>query len=57
MLDSKPNDGYNDGMEKEISNAAKILGSIKTKRKALSARNNGRLGGRPKSSKDKTKKK
>lgn len=30
------------------SNAAAVLGSIKSTRKAISSRNNGKLGGRPK---------
>ena len=34
--------------KKEISNAASILGSIKTNKKAIAARENGKKGGRPK---------
>lgn len=33
---------------KKITNAAQILGSIKTRKKAKAARKNGKLGGRPK---------
>lgn len=48
MVDYKPNDRYNCGMKKELSNAAKILGSIKSEKKAMSSRRNGLKGGRPK---------
>jgi len=34
-------------MNEKISNAAKVLGSMKSERKARSSRENGRLGGRP----------
>ena len=48
MVDNNQSLGYNDDMKKESSNAAKILGSIKTKKKARSSRRNGKKGGRPK---------
>lgn len=35
--------------KEEIKKAASLLGSIKTKKKARSSRENGKLGGRPKS--------
>ena len=38
-------------MSKE-SEAGKLLGSIKSEKKAESSRRNGKLGGRPKSKKD-----
>ena len=34
-------------IKKEISEAARILGKIKTEKKAISSRKNGKLGGRP----------
>lgn len=36
-----------------LSDAARMLGSIKTEKKAKSSRENGKLGGRPKGSKNK----
>lgn len=48
MIDNKPNAWYNGGMKnKEINHAAKLLGSIKTEKKAKSSRINGCKGGRP----------
>jgi hypothetical protein len=48
MIDKKPNAKYNVAMKsKEINHAAKLLGSIKTEKKAKSSRINGCKGGRP----------
>lgn len=38
----------------DVTEAAKLLGSIKTKKKARSSRENGKLGGRPKTKRKKT---
>lgn len=38
-------------MNKETKEAARLLGSIKSKKKASSSRRNGKLGGRPKGTK------
>ena len=38
-------------MKNEIKEAAKVLGKIKTARKAEASRRNGSLGGRPKTKK------
>jgi hypothetical protein len=35
-------------MKKEISHAASMLGKIKSKKKAMASKANGKLGGRPK---------
>ena len=50
-LTNKPIGRINKGKTKEASHAAKILGKIKTKKKAKSSRENGKLGGRPKKNK------
>lgn len=40
--------GYNTSMKKEVSHAASMLGKIKSRKKAVASRKNGKLGGRPK---------
>ena len=47
-MTNNPSVGYNNGMKKEISHAASMLGKIKSRKKAMASRENGKLGGRPK---------
>ena len=47
-MTNNPSVGYNKGMKKEISHAARMLGKIKTPKKSKASAINGRLGGRPK---------
>ena len=45
FLDTKPIGVYSSGVTNPISEAARLLGSIKTKKKAKSSRENGKKGG------------